>query len=85
MPATGIIRITHTLQYIPKAFAFPKTTTENYLHQAIGDIISIMKDTMKILPLLSYGDATTKSINNISKILQRKNLNHAYNFYHYHQ
>ena len=31
MPATGIVRITYILQYIPKAFAFPKTTTEDYL------------------------------------------------------
>ena len=39
MPATVIIRITDTLQYIPKAFAFTKTTTEEYLQQAIGYII----------------------------------------------
>ena len=31
MPATGIVRITDTLQYIPKGFAFPKTTAEDYL------------------------------------------------------
>ena len=36
---TGIVRITDTLQYILKAFYFPKTTIENYLQQAIGDII----------------------------------------------
>ena len=39
MPATGIIWITDTLQYIPKAIVPPKTTTEDYLQQAIGDII----------------------------------------------
>ena len=27
MPATGIVRIADTLQYIPKKFAFPTTTT----------------------------------------------------------
>ena len=32
MPTIVIVRITDTLQYIPKAFAFPKTTTEDYLH-----------------------------------------------------
>ena len=42
MPATEILRIHDTLKYILKAFAFPKTTTEDYLQQAIGDIISIM-------------------------------------------
>ena len=36
MLATGIVRIADTLQYIPKEFAFPKTTTGDYLQQAIG-------------------------------------------------
>ena len=49
MPATGIVRITDTLQYIPKAFSFPKTTTEDDLKQAIGDIITIIKDLPKTL------------------------------------
>ena len=39
MPATCIVIIIDTLQYIPKAFAFPKTTTKDYLQQAIGEII----------------------------------------------
>ena len=55
--ATGIVRITYTLKYIPKAFVFLKTTTEDYLQQAIGDIIAIIKDPPKTLPFLSYGDA----------------------------
>ena len=58
MPATGILRIIDTLQYIMKAFHLPKTTTEDYLQQAIGDIIEIMKDPPKTIPFLSYGDAT---------------------------
>ena len=35
MPATIIVLITDTLQYIPKTFVSPKTTTEDYLQQAI--------------------------------------------------
>ena len=31
MPANVIVRITDTLQYIPKSFAFLKTSTEDYL------------------------------------------------------
>ena len=50
MTVTGIVRITDTLQYITKTFALPKTTTEDYLQQAIGDIITIMKDPPKTLP-----------------------------------
>ena len=71
MPATDIVRITDTLQYIPKAFSFAKTTTEDYLQQVIGDIIETMKDPLKTLPFLSYGDATKNVINQISHILHR--------------
>ena len=42
--ATGIVIVIDTLQYTPKAFSLPKTTTEAYLHWAIGYIIAIMKD-----------------------------------------
>ena len=36
MPATFIVRIIDTLQYILKAFDLPKTSTEDYLQQSIG-------------------------------------------------
>ena len=39
MPATGIAIITDTLQYIAKTFAFPTTTTRDYLQHSIGVII----------------------------------------------
>ena len=70
MPVTCILRIKDTLQYIPKAFAFPKTTTEDYLQQAIGDIIAIMKNPPKTHPILLYGYATNIVINHISYILR---------------
>ena len=57
MPTTVIVRITDTLQYIPKAFTFLKTITEDYLQQEIGDVIEIMKDPPKTLPFFPYGDA----------------------------
>ena len=71
MPATGIVRIKYTLQYIPKTYDFPKTTTEDYLQQEIGDIISIMKYPSNTLTFLFYGYETKKSINHIAHILQR--------------
>ena len=58
MPATGIVLIKDNLQYIPKASAFPKITTEEYLQQEIGDIIAIVKYPPKKLHFFSYGDAT---------------------------
>ena len=71
MPTTGIVRITDTLQYIPKAFDFPKTTTEEYLQQAIVYIIEMMKKPPKTLTFLSCGDATKNAINQIAHILHR--------------
>ena len=41
MPVNGIVYIIDTLQYIPKSVALPNRTTEDYLQQAIGDIIPI--------------------------------------------
>ena len=71
MPATGILRITDTLQYIPKEFASPNTTTPYYLQQAIGDIIAIIKYPLKTLILLSYSDATKNASNHIAHIFHR--------------
>ena len=51
MPTTGIVRVTDTLKYTPKAFALTKTTTEYYLQKAIRDIILIIKDPPNTLPL----------------------------------
>ena len=71
MPTTGIVRIADTLQYIPKTFAFPKTATEDYLQQAIRDIIAIKKNPPKTLPLFLYGDVTKNAVNQIAQILHR--------------
>ena len=67
--ATGIVIITDILKYIPKSFAIPKTTKQYYLQPAIGDIISIMKDPLKTLPFLYYGNATKMLIKHIDHIL----------------
>ena len=53
--------ITDRVQYTPKVFAFPKTTIEHYIQQAIGDIVVIIQDPSKTLLFLSCGNA--KKIN----------------------
>ena len=70
IPITGIVRINDTLKYNPEAFDFPKTTTEDYLQQAIGDILAIIQDPLKTISFLSYEYETKNSINKISHILQ---------------
>ena len=63
MPATDIVRITDTLQYISKSFALPKTTTEDYMQQEIEYRVAIMKDPQKKIPFFSYGDTAKNAIN----------------------
>ena len=77
MPATGIVRINDTLQYIPKASSFLKTYTEYYLQQEIGYIISIMQDPPKTLTFLSYMDETKNATNHIAHILQQSTAQHC--------
>ena len=69
MPKLGIARITDTLQYIPKVFASPKNTTEDYLQQAVSNILAMIQDPTKTLPFLYYGEATKNLINQIVNIL----------------
>ena len=84
IPTTGIVRITDTLKYIPKTFTFSKTTIEDYLQQAIGDIIAIMKPPPKTISFLSYGDATNIQSIRLPTSCTEANLNHTYKFYPWH-
>ena len=69
IPKTGIVRITDTLQYIPKSFASPKTTTEDYLQQDVSNILAIIQEPPNALPFISYVYATNNVINQIARIL----------------
>ena len=85
MHETGIVRITDTLQYTPKAFSFPKTTTEDYLQQEIGDIIAVMKDPLKIIPFSLNGDATKIQSTRLHTFCKEAQLSPASKFYCYPQ
>ena len=80
MPATGIVRIKDTLQYTPKTFAFPTTTSEDYLQQAIEYIIAIVRYPLKTLPLLSYGDAKKCDQSDLPNFAQKNISNTLTNF-----
>ena len=69
MTVNGYIRITDTLQYIPNRFLFPTTTTEYYLLQSVGYILSLLQYPSTTLPFISYGDSEKNSINQISRLL----------------
>ena len=71
MPATGSVRYTDTLQFIPSTFKFPETTAEDYLRQPVGGILALIQDPPKTLPFLAYGDDTKNAITKIAHLLQR--------------
>ena len=71
MPATGSVRYTDTLQFIPATFKFPETPAEDYLRQSVGYILALLQDTPKTLPFLAYGDDTKNTITKIAHLLQR--------------
>ena len=71
MPATGSVRYTYTLQFIPYNFKFPETTAEDYLRQSVGDILTLLQDPPKTLTFLACGDDTKNAITKIAHLLQR--------------
>ena len=85
MPATGIFIIVDALQYILKAFDFPKTTTEDYLQQEIEDTISIMKYPIKTLPFFSVEMQQTMKTIRLPTFCKEAHLSPVYKFYHYPQ
>ena len=71
MPATGSVRYTDTLKFIPATFKSLKTTAEDYLRQSVVDMIASLQDPPKTLPFLTYGDATKTSVTKIAHLLKR--------------
>ena len=71
IPATGSVRYTDTLQFIPDTFKFPETTAEDYLRQYIGDILALLQDPPKTFHFLAYGNDTKNAITKIAHLLQR--------------
>ena len=71
MPATGSVRYTDTLQFIPSTFKFPETTAEDYLRQSVGGILALLQDPPKTLPFLAYGNDTKNAITKIAHLLQQ--------------
>jgi len=70
MPETRSTRIADTLEYFPVKVPFPKSTTEDYLRQSIGDILAILNDPKPpIAPFLTFGDDTTNALRKIATLL----------------
>ena len=73
VPITSSTRIADTISYFPHTIPIPKTTTDDYLKQAIADIITILGKPRQTLPCLQFGDETRNAIQKIAEVLGRAN------------
>ena len=71
IPSTNATRDTDTVQYFPHDITFPEVTTEDYLKQAVDDIVQLLKNKPNIVPTLQYGDDTRNAIDAIATLLSR--------------
>ena len=71
IPDTHSTRIADTVELIPSFIPIPKTTTEDYLRQSVGDIISIINEPTTTIPSLTFGNSTKNAIQQVAQILHR--------------
>jgi hypothetical protein len=74
MPTTSRVRDVDTVEFFPATIPFPAVTTEDYLKQAAGDILGILRNPPTNMPYLTYGDATTNALVQIAQLLGRAPL-----------
>jgi hypothetical protein len=74
MPTTSRVWDVDTVKFCPATIPFPTISTEDYLKQAAGDILTILRNPPTNLPYLAYGDATTNALVQITKLLGRAPL-----------
>ena len=64
-------RVTDTLTFIPAKIPIPELDATAHLHQAVDDILTIIKNPHNNLPFLQAGDPTHNAIRLVSEILHR--------------
>ena len=65
------VRDIHKLEIIPHTVAIPEASTTDYLHQAAGDILSILQTPPSTTAIsLKAGDPTQNALEKIAEILQ---------------
>jgi hypothetical protein len=69
MRTTSKVRDVDTVELFPTTISFPSVSTEDYLQQAAGDILSILSSQPTTLPSLSYGDTTKNALVQIAQLL----------------
>jgi hypothetical protein len=74
MPTTSKVWDVDTVEFFPATIPFPTISTADYLKQAAGDIVTILRNPPANLPYLSYGDDTTNALVQIAHLLGRATL-----------
>ena len=71
-PATRKEKVCDTVEFLPHKIPFPKVTVEDYLCQAVTDIVSLLKvPPASTLPTLQYGNSTLNAFRQIANALNR--------------
>jgi len=84
LPNTYSERDCNTVDFFPKKIVFPSVSTDDYLHQRLKDIMSILKDPPpSTIPSLQEGDTTATSIQQIADLLHRHAPKNEKSFLHH--
>ena len=71
IPSTHSTQIINTVEFLLTVIPIPKTSSEYYLHQLIGDIIDPLADPKPSVTSLSFGDDTQNAVKKIATLLYR--------------
>jgi len=64
--------VADTVQFLPENIPIPVTNTDTFLRQAVGDIVSLLKNENKLnLPQSQFGNNTQNALVKIAQVLNR--------------
>ena len=70
IPSTGKERIVDTVQWFPHVVPIPAASTDDYLRQAVADIIALL-NTRQQHPTLAINPTTEQIVRQVAELLQR--------------
>mmetsp|Transcript_18114 Transcript_18114/g.28125 ORF Transcript_18114/g.28125 Transcript_18114/m.28125 type:complete len:352 (-) Transcript_18114:350-1405(-) len=70
IPTTGKERVVDTVQWFPHVVPIPAASTDNYLRQAVADIIALL-NTRQQHPTLVLNPYTKQIVRQVAELLQR--------------
>ena len=70
IPSTGKERVVDTVQWFPHVVPIPAASTDDYLRQAVADIIALL-NTRQQHPTLAVNPTTEQIVRQVAELLQR--------------